>query len=343
MHQAVTLAYRAAKVGVPMELENIRQYDLSWRDRIWCYRNFFTSECGVLYDMDDENVDQYLNTIGTQRIRVNYKTWNEAEILKDKYQFHNEFGESHPELIPDLYGMLSSGEANVDDFVDGEKAVIKPRRGVEGQDIHIYERDGDERRLDGCSMDTVELDQALAELGESAVTEYVEQAEYAAKIYPESANTLRIHTMIDPETDEAFISGGFHRFGTSESGHVDNWSSGGLSAGFETETGELYSAAISPKVGGQFKRVTEHPETGASIVGESIPSWNAIRSGILDVANEYRHRLKNVGWDVIVTDHDGSFKVIEGNAAPGIDSLQTHGPLLTDERVERFYRHHGVI
>lgn len=50
-----------------------------------------------------------------------------------------------------------------------------------------------------------------------------------------------------------------------------------------------------------------------------------------------------MGWDVIVTDHESSFKVIEGNAAPGIDSLQTHWPMLTDERVRRFYRHHGVL
>lgn len=80
-------------------------------------------------------------------------------------------------------------------------------------------------------------------LPELVVTEYVEQAGYAAEIYPESANMLRIHTMIDPETDEACIPGAFHRFGSSEIGHVDNWSAGGLSAGFDPETG---SCSVPP-------------------------------------------------------------------------------------------------
>lgn len=343
MRQAATLAYRAAKVGVPMELENIRKYDLSWRERFWCYRNFFTSECGVLYDMDDEVVSRYLNTINTQRIRVNYTNWNDADLLKDKYKFHTEFRETHPEHIPELYGVFTPPDENVDGFVDEGKAVIKPRRGVEGQDIHIYERDGDKRWLDGEPVDSMDLNRALSNVSETVVTEYVEQAEYARQINPESTNTLRILTMIDPETDEAFIAAAVHRFGTSETGHVDNWSAGGLSAGIDPETGQMYSAAVSPKITGRFERVTEHPDTEATIVGTEIPAWEVIRDGLLDIAGEYSNRLKNVGWDVIVTDHDGSFKIIEGNAAPGIQSAQTHEPLLSDERVVRFYKHYGVI
>jgi hypothetical protein len=49
-----------------------------------------------------------------------------------------------------------------------------------------------------------------------------------------------------------------------------------------------------------------------------------------------------IGWDVVVTDTHGSFRVVEGNSSPDVIN-QTHEPLLADERVVRFYEHHGVI
>jgi len=35
--------------------------------------------------------------------------------------------------------------------------------------------------------------------------------------------------------------------------------------------------------------------------------------------------------------------VIEGNAFSDTDLLQTHEPLLADDRVRRFFEHHGVV
>jgi D-alanine-D-alanine ligase-like ATP-grasp enzyme len=48
------------------------------------------------------------------------------------------------------------------------------------------------------------------------------------------------------------------------------------------------------------------------------------------------------GWDVIVTDNEGSFKLIEANSHSGVKSLQVHEPLLVDNRVREFYETYGV-
>lgn len=355
MTSTVKLAYRAAKIGLPMEFRNIRAYDMSWRRRFWLYRNGFTSSRGVMYDLNDENVDDYLDDINTQRVNLSYRKWNEADLLKNKRRFHKEFSETHPEHIPDLEGVVVNGEltdSQTGDPLDGgdlarriqsQSLIAKPTFGVDGKHIHQIDGENDKLYLNGSEITLPELVDRITSLKDAVITEFVDQAEYAEQINPEASNTLRVLTMIDPETDEPFIAAAAHRFGTASTGYVDNWSSGGLSADVDIQTGRLGTASWSQKETGSFTRLKKHPDTGAPISGVHIPSWNDIKSGILDIAGAYGDRLKNVGWDVIVTDNEGSFKIIEGNAAPGIHLIQTHGPLLIDERIERFYRHHGVL
>ena len=69
---------------------------------------------------------------------------------------------------------------------------------------------------------------------------------------------------------------------------------------------------------------------------------STIRDRVLEVANA-RPFVPYVGWDVVVTGDDGEFSIIEGNSYPGLKSIQVHGPLLTDDRVERFYENCGVL
>jgi len=50
--------------------------------------------------------------------------------------------------------------------------------------------------------------------------------------------------------------------------------------------------------------------------------------------------LLYVGWDLVIGDVD--IMVIEGNHAPTLSS-QIHLPYFSDERVRRFFSHHGVL
>ena len=148
--------------------------------------------------------------------------------------------------------------------------------------------------------------------------------------------------MIDLDTGEPFVGAAVHRFGRDASGAVDNWSSGGLAASLNADTGTLGEAVASPK-GGTPARLTRHPDTGAQVTGTVVPSWGEIWGRILNLAREYHGLWQYVGWDVIVTDDDGGFVVIEGNAFSDVGLLQTHEPLLADDCVRRFFEHHGVV
>ena len=78
------------------------------------------------------------------------------------------------------------------------------------------------------------------------------------------------------------------------------------------------------------------------IEGVHIPQWDRICDNILEIAEYVAPLTPYVGWDVLVTDHDGSIAVVEGNSYPDVP-LQTHEPLLADDRVRRFYESYDVV
>lgn len=348
MRQTVRVAYE----GIKKELEGIPRYDMSWSHRLWLYRNEFASSRGVMYDLTEDRIDDYLTDLEHQRTgKINRGV---KEIVENKLIYHLLFSEKYPSCIPDLLATVSTDNdisyvkrehnsmADVLEGLDGQKAVVKPKIASGGSDVHILQRDGNDILFDGESTSELELRERLSKLPESIVVEYVQQADYAEEIYPAGANTIRVLTMVDPQNDEPFIAAAVHRFGTRESGHVDNWSSGGLSAAVNTETGELGKTAASPK-GGEFSRGTHHPDTGEEIAGTVVPNWETVREMILEIAGQWRELLPYAGWDVVVTDASGSVKIIEANSTPDVDLMQTHDPLLADERARRFYHHHGVL
>ena len=128
--------------------------------------------------------------------------------------------------------------------------------------------------------------------------------------------------------------------GNEQSAPVDNFSSGGLAAEVDRETGEL-SAAVHYPYAGQLDWHETHPDTDARIEGVKVPNWSAIREGVLDLAAAFSH-TPYIGWDVVVT-AEGEFTIIEANNSSDMDILQVHRPLLTDQRTRRFYERRGTV
>ena len=195
--------------------------------------------------------------------------------------------------------------------------------------------------INGEHYDRGALVARVDELENYLVCEHVEQGPYAAALYPETPNTIRVLTMYDDEAEEAFIAAAIQRMGSDLSGSMDNFSQGGLSAEIDVETGELGPGAQLPYESDRLEWHTHHPETGTRIQGTEVPAWETIRERVLELASSHP-MLPYVGWDLVLTDDEGSFKVIEANDHPGLKAMQINGPLLADERVRRFYERHGV-
>ena len=228
----------------------------------------------------------------------------------------------------------------VDRLEAEDRLVLKWVHGGGGNNVLLCSRADDGYRVDGDHYAEAEFRSLVADLDEYLVCEYVDQGSFPTALYPVTPNTIRLITMYDDVLNEPFIAAAIQRIGTTDSAPLDNFTQGGLSAAIDRETGELGPGARPPTDDG-VEWHSEHPDTGMAIEGKRIPGWQRIRTRVLEMADACSF-LPYVGWDVIVTDDDGGFTVIEANSYPGLKSIQVHGPLLTDDRVRRFYERHGV-
>jgi len=345
--------------------------------RLWLWRHGFFSYRDRVYDLDSGSKDTYLSDYQRERTARINEPWSVAVDNKlffhcltgsfdvfnghrtavygivDEGRFHPIDGDARPDLVTTNGGtealseVLTDRSATVDatswlleSIPDGEAVVLKPVASGGGNGVERYRRSGDAMLVDGERIGRAELRGRLADYDDTIVCEHVEQATYAADMFPETANTIRIITMWDAETDEPFVPIAAHRIGTEASSPVDNWVSGGLAAEVDLETGTLSRAFGYPESGTVEWTIT-HPDTGACIVSTQVPGWSEIRRRILDMARTLSH-LPYIGWDIVVTG-PGEFKIIEANNCPGVTVLQGHRPLLADERVRRFYAEHDVI
>jgi len=220
--------------------------------------------------------------------------------------------------------------------------VLKPVRGGQGRGVHVLRRDGARYTWDGQARSPGALRSIVARLRDYLVMAFVDQHPYAAEIFPHSGNTLRILTMIDPDTGQPFIARAVHRIGTSTSIPTDNVSRGGMSSAIALEGGELGPAAVTKTRQLRLTWHDRHPETASPIAGVVVPNWKRAQELVLAAAQHLAF-CPYIGWDLLVTEGQPGVAFIEANDTSWTHVFQIHGGLLRDPRVRRFYEHHGVV
>ncbi|MBA3258448.1 MAG: hypothetical protein H0T68_03145, partial [Gemmatimonadales bacterium] len=174
------------------------------------------------------------------------------------------------------------------------------------------------------------------------IERWVEQGPFWERLFPETANTLRVLTLWHPDDLTPFIARAVQRVGTADTVPTDNWSGGGISVPVDLATGRLGAGRLHPlKSGRPDQPVTHHPDTGTPIEGAVIPGWSRVADAVLRAAGGLPFNRIG-GWDVLV-DGDGEPVVVEANANSDVNLLQVHGGLLAEPRVRRFYQTFGVV
>ncbi|MDG5759796.1 sugar-transfer associated ATP-grasp domain-containing protein [Natronococcus sp. A-GB1] len=357
---------------------NSSSYSQSLPRRLALWRRGFLSRAGVIYDFERHDpeafVSDYQRFVRTKNLNG---TWSVAlsnklffDWLMRAYGDHRTvvyglvrgglFHEFDDSREPAPAAVAGDGTAALEPAVDSRtaarheagawvadrlaeegKLVLKWIRGGGGENVLLCSRTESGYEVNGEHYDRGALVARVDDLENYLVCEHVEQGPYAAALYPETPNTIRVLTMYDDDAEEAFIAAAIQRMGSDLSGSMDNFSQGGLSAEIDVETGELGPAAQLPYESDRLEWHTHHPETGTRIQGTKVPAWETIRERVLELASSHP-MLPYVGWDLVLTDDEGSFKVIEANDHPGLKAMQINGPLLADERVRRFYERHEV-
>ncbi|MDQ2052698.1 sugar-transfer associated ATP-grasp domain-containing protein [Natronolimnohabitans sp. A-GB9] len=326
-------------------IDNIVNFgSLSPSEHIDAVRKGYRAEMFSLYGFDD-GVDEsdYLSSVDRLRAGIINQS---PDLLDNKLSFHKYMNDRDlQEYLPTLYGRIKNGKFISEEYdsinhilENKRKLVIKGITGGGGKDVYICTLDNEQAVLLGRGGNVSHLSEKSSELNNMIVTEYCDQANYIKRIYPESANTIRVLT-IHPDHGDPFIAGAAHRIGSSQSGTLDNFTQRGLSARINLETGELGKAASRLETN-KLRWHDSHPSTDELIEGTQIPGWESIKEQLVEITRK-TPELKYVGWDIIVTS-PGEFKILEGNSYPNPRVIQIHDPLLKDSRVRRFFRKNGI-
>jgi hypothetical protein len=321
--------------------------------RFEMFRRGFRSSSYALYSFDQNDPDDYLpDSAFREATLINGPFCR--RILHDKLLFWRVFGDVFkiPRVValiergrlfalPGAPADLCSVEALLGFCSQGSGVVLKPTDGWQGRGISSLTVAGDAAYINGQPVSVEKVAKHIAGLDHTLVTERVVQTGYAAAIFPEAANSIRVTTMQDPDDNHRpFVAVAVHRFGSNTTRPTDNVSRGGLMAPIDLRTGELGLAVKFPcETGGQLSWCSHHPDTAAPIRGVRVPGWEALQEHLLEVAARFPF-LRYVGWDVLVS--GDAFWVLEANHNPS-PAVQMFHPYLKDPKVRRFFAHYGVV
>ncbi len=332
----VKLWYEHALIGIGKKHKSI-----GFRNKILALKYNFSNYFFDLYKLNKDNIKDYISEYSryvSREIDGEYKF-----LLDNKIAFTNFFKQyvNVPKIlcyinkkIESLDGQEMSKEAFLK-LIENKKVILKPIEEGGGSGIFTIENKKDKYYFDYKLIEIEELYDKIKNLNDYIVNEYIKQHEYSANIYPNSANTIRIVTIKDPKTNKFIIPIAVHRFGSLETGSVDNASRGGYVSMIDIKNGIL----------GETKKfcdttsITNHPDTKAKIKGVKIPNWNKITKELIDVASNFPY-MPFIAWDVVVT-KDG-FIVLEANASSGLAIFQIFGSL-KNNKLWDFYKYYGII
>jgi hypothetical protein len=303
---------------LPNKLELYKFQKYSWKsfinDRQLLMTAHINGACGIAID------DKLLSMLLLRNIAPVPRTW--AVIRNGK------FSAIEPGYAPDPASLVQKMN----------KVVLKPTSNNGGKGVFILEsRDGVYFR-NNLAADEDQLLSLFSEPGEFIVTDYIRQGKFAASLYPDTVNTIRLLTMLDPDSGTPFIACAVQRIGTSESFPVDNVSSGGLSSPIDIKTGRL-GRTSNIFIRNGFHWIERHPDTGEQLEGRIIPRWKEICEETLDLARVFP-MIPYIAWDIALL--DGGICVIETNSWSDLSVFQLEEPLTMNPLIRRFFEHHHI-
>ncbi len=338
------------KVFIPREKKTALKLGILKKIRMWT-KGFYSNKY-IFYGLDRNNPKDYLSDYvrATKTYHINgyYKV-----MLDDKIYF-TFLMQKLGHFVPEVYALITKKHVRFFDKANEKRAdltgivdlirekgrvVLKPFKGGGGQGILVVGADKSTLTLNGEAISEEQLLATIKGLkADYLAGEFIYQHDYASRIFPHTANTIRAVTMWDDEADAPFLAVATHRFGCAATIPTDNMSQGGVNANVDIQTGELKKLAIVTDKGIIFQE--DHPETGEKVTGLFVPHWEKVRDGLLKIAADLKF-IPYVGWDVMVT--EDAFKIIEGNSYPDMELHQRHGVILDDPKISAFYRNRGVI
>lgn len=304
----------------------------------WAHERGFSSDRVALYGLTEENYRDYISDL---EFFWGFPYNNEySKWIDDKLTFYYVLGPFR-KYLPEYYYFSDQdgrffalpdapvdGEPNAEAIVrllkDKRHLAVKMLIGSEG--VGFYHLSWSKRSgivINGESHSEADTLSFVGSLKNYLFSEYLIPCEELARIYPKTANSMRVIAIMKPG-EENPVCHGLIRFGNSTSKEVDNTSQGSLFSILDVRTGEFEGGLQDVDFVRQYP--THHPDTGEIIKG-TVPRWEEILTLIKDICRYYSV-LDYLGFDIVVS--TAGIKIIEINSLPEVQDYQIAGPLKND-------------
>lgn len=334
--------YLNAQSHSKYKVPNIKK-QFSFVKRLICVLSGFTSDKLVWYDFSKYNKSYYISDFDHyyhfEKIdQANYYVANDKLVCERMLM-------PFCKVVPTVafiykgcfYGIGEQTKlASLDDFVNhlksGDEFFLKPNGGGSGRGIgKLYCIDG---TIYWNKEVVNDMNGFLSQLDDYIVQYRFRQTGYSHDVNPDTLNTLRVTTMIDPKTKKPFVGYACHRFGRK--GYVvDNIAQGNLLCPIDIETGVIKFASYIEN--GELVKLENHPDTGVKIAGVKVPHWEQVVETCFSMALQVPF-MPLCGWDIIVSGDD--IYMQELNYNPDIYLGQIDAPMLLNDHVKKFYNHY---
>jgi hypothetical protein len=332
-------------------LRQIMNDPQTWTGSFWRFIPFwlkgYSTEQVVLFEMTKQTMRDYPPDALRYRIttQTNRHVWT---ILHDKLFFDSFMRGRLPVIEAAFFVILgklhSMPESSWDvarfqsDLEAGNQWVLKSSHGGGGVGILFVKRADEGFTVNGKIHDWSELRVFLSGLEYHVAYPFVEPHPVLRSYFPDTVNTLRLTVYRDDE-GVARLFNPVLRVGCRASVPVDNFQQGGLTVAIDEENGVCTRAFLRGSDGRRLE-VTQHPESGAPLLGGEIPFWNEIRETLLTFHREHP-AFDLVGWDVLVG--RDAFWIIEGNHNPGMRMVFLFGHLGQRPELRAFFEKRVIL
>lgn len=185
--------------------------------------------------------------------------------------------------------------------------------------------------MNGKKLNEEEFNQLIASLKNYLIIEYLKPHKELAKFCPNTANSIRyLAGRIDGKME---MIKSFIRFGTKDSGFVENYNAGGVLC-YINKNGEFTYGNIINREKVSNEIICEHPDSNEAL-NSNIPLWNEIET-IIDLLDKLFPQMKYLGVDFVVTS-ENEVKMLEINSLTSLDTIQLDCSILKTEAGKLFF------
>ena len=230
----------------------------------------------------------------------NYLNSREIYLLTcDKGRTYDFFRDYYHREVLAVYDSSVEVCNNFREFIDRHcRFIVKPNFGNYGNGVKI---------LDSHSIPDADLllKNLLSEYrGGFIAEELIVQSAGLSEFHPSSVNTVRLTTAKLSNGEIYIIHRPFLRIG--QGGRcVDNGGNGGIICAIDYNTG-IIKGAIDERM----NRYVIHPDTGKTLLGYQIPSWEEAKELVIELASVLPD-LNYCGWDLALTNE--GWVMVEAN------------------------------